>query len=184
MFCFVFCYRAFWISRAPEETKMWKRSKVTDQTAAGQAGKCWVMDAPSLVRSVRGWHCSCLHLYFLSSEERWWTASIWLRQLIYIQNKDSCVIVFKKYLQDKKTPEKHTINNLWRYPRHLYYAEGWPFPLRENEAQLLLSSSGAVQIIFMVFQIAALDSTSPMMSRKLNNKGHFLSTRKQKLLFN
>lgn len=24
---------------------MWKRSKVTDQTAAGQAGKCRVMDA-------------------------------------------------------------------------------------------------------------------------------------------
>lgn len=54
----VFFLQSLWTGRAPEEDKMWKRSKVTDQTAAGQAGKC-----RTGVRSVGSLH---LHYSYLS----------------------------------------------------------------------------------------------------------------------
>lgn len=41
-YCILFVFwllQRFWSSRARVESKMWKRSKVTDQTATGQAGK-------------------------------------------------------------------------------------------------------------------------------------------------
>lgn len=43
----------------------------------------------------------------------------------------------------------------------LYYAEGWPFPLSENEDKchsFFFCQVEAVQIIFMIFQISALYS--------------------------
>lgn len=59
-FCmYPFFPQSLWTGSAPEEDKMWKRSKVTDQTAAGQAGKC-----RTGVRSVRSLY---LHYSYLST---------------------------------------------------------------------------------------------------------------------
>lgn len=84
----LFWYRDFWISWAQEDIKMWKRSKVTDQSASGQTGKCRVMDIrPLRFGQSRCLYCSCLRLYSLLPEPWWRAGSISLVQLIiYVLN--------------------------------------------------------------------------------------------------
>lgn len=50
---------------------------------------------PSPVHSVKGWHCHCLHLYFLLSKKLWWTRSFW--QLIFMQNENSWWYIEEKF---------------------------------------------------------------------------------------
>lgn len=135
----MFPLRALWISRAPEDGKMLKKSKVTEETAAGQAGKCRMKDVPPPVRggggTIKVLYCSCLHQVFLLIQGM-------------MMNRINLTTP-KKHLQERETVQEDgdIKDYIWPVQKMhlclktcntqdiwilLYYADGRPFLLKIN----------------------------------------------------